>query len=41
MDWKEKIGTFKKIDVRGIQGKFFQGIKKQNMEKQGKERGEI
>lgn len=29
MDWKEKIGTFKKIDVRGIQGNFFQGIKKQ------------
>ena len=31
MDWKEKIGTFKKIDVRGIQGNFFQGIKKQAM----------
>ena len=31
MDWKDKIGTFKKIDVRGIQGNFFQGIKKQAM----------
>ena len=31
MDWKEKITTFKKIDVRGIQGNFFQGLKKQAM----------
>lgn len=31
MDWKNKINTFKQIDVRGIQGNFFQGIKKQAM----------
>ncbi len=31
MEWKEKIGSFKKIDVRGIQGNFFQGLKKQAM----------
>ena len=36
MEWKDKISTFKQIDVRGIQGNFFQGLKKQ-----GKERGEI
>ena len=29
MEWKDKIGSFKQIDVRGIQGNFFQGIKKQ------------
>ena len=29
MDWKDKIGSFKQIDVRGIQGNFFQGIKRQ------------
>ena len=29
MEWKNKIGTFKQIDVRGIQGNFFQGIKRQ------------
>ena len=29
MDWKNKIDTFKPIDVRGVQGNFFQGIKKQ------------
>ena len=65
-EWKDKTAEFKKIDVRGIQGNFFAGIKKQamqlpagqgmeigpstlfaayktikNMEKQGKERGEI
>lgn len=28
-EWKDKTDTFKKIDVRGIQGNFFQGIKKQ------------
>ena len=27
-DWKNKTTDFKKIDVRGIQGNFFQGIKK-------------
>ena len=32
MDWKDKIGTFKQIDVRGIQGNFFQGIKRQAMQ---------
>lgn len=31
IDWKEKTTTFKKIDVRGIQGNFFQGLKKQAM----------
>ena len=29
MEWKDKISTFKQIDVRGIQGNFFQGLKKQ------------
>jgi hypothetical protein len=28
-DWKNQTNTFKKIDVRGIQGNFFQGLKKQ------------
>lgn len=28
-NWKEKTEGFKKIDVRGIQGSFFQGIRKQ------------
>ena len=28
-EWKEKAESFKQIDVRGIQGNFFQGIKKQ------------
>ena len=31
-DWKERISEFKTIDVRGIQGNFFQGMKKQAME---------
>ena len=31
-DWKERISGFKTIDVRGIQGNFFQGMKKQAME---------
>ncbi len=31
-DWKDKISSFKTIDVRGIQGNFFQGLKKQAME---------
>ena len=29
-DWK--IDTFKKVDVRGVQGNFFQGLKKQAMQ---------
>lgn len=29
MEWKNKIGAFKTIDVRGIQGNFFQRLKKQ------------
>ena len=32
MEWKDKIGSFRQIDVRGIQGNFFQGIKKQAMQ---------
>ena len=32
MEWKDKIDSFKKIDVRGIQGNFFQGLKKQAMQ---------
>ena len=28
-DWKDKVAGFKKIDVRGVQGNFFQGIKNQ------------
>lgn len=28
-DWKDKIASFKKIDVRGVQGNFFPGLKKQ------------
>lgn len=31
-EWKDKTAAFKTIDVRGIQGNFFQGIKKQAME---------
>lgn len=31
-DWKERTSEFKTIDVRGIQGNFFQGLKKQAME---------
>ncbi len=30
-DWKDKTTEFKRIDVRGIQGNFFQGLKKQAM----------
>lgn len=30
-DWEDKTDGFKKIDVRGIQGNFFQGIKKHAM----------
>lgn len=29
MEWKDKTAGFKKIDVRGIQGNFFPGLKKQ------------
>ena len=29
MDWKDKTKEFKKMDVRGIQGNFFPGLKKQ------------
>lgn len=28
-DWKDKVAGFKKVDVRGISGDFFQGLKKQ------------
>ncbi len=31
-EWKEKAVAFKQIDVRGVQGIFFQGIKKQAMQ---------
>ncbi len=30
-DWKDKVTNFKKVDVRGIQGNFFPGLKKQAM----------
>lgn len=30
-DWKDKKAEFKTVDVRGIQGNFFQGLKKQAM----------
>ncbi len=29
MEWKDKTAGFETIDVRGIQGNFFQGLKKQ------------
>lgn len=32
MDWKDNTAGFKQIDVRGIQGNFFQGIKRQAMQ---------
>ncbi len=31
-DWKDKIGGFRRIDVRGVAGNFFAGLKKQAME---------
>ncbi len=31
-DWKDKAEGFKKIDVRGVQGNFFPGLKKQAMQ---------
>ncbi len=30
-DWKDKTASFKKVDVRGIQGNFFPGLKMQAM----------
>ena len=32
MERKDKISTFKQIDVRGVQGNFFHGLKKQAMQ---------
>ena len=31
MERRDKISTFRQIDVRGMQGNFFQGLKKQAM----------
>lgn len=31
-EWKHKVSEFKKIDVRGVSGNFFQGIKHQAMD---------
>lgn len=31
-EWKHKVSEFKKIDVRGVAGNFFQGIKRQAMD---------
>ena len=31
-NWKDKVSSFKQIDVRGIQGNFFLGLKKQAMD---------
>ncbi len=31
-EWKDQTADFKTIDVRGIQGNFFQGLKKQAMQ---------
>ncbi len=31
-EWKERAASFKRIDVRGVQGNFFQGIKHQAMQ---------
>jgi hypothetical protein len=31
-DWKDKTADFRQIDVRGVQGNFFQGIKRQAMQ---------
>ena len=27
-EWKDKVSEFKKIDVRGVAGNFFPGLKK-------------
>ena len=32
VDWKDKKESFRQIDVRGIQGNFFQGLKQQAMQ---------
>ena len=32
MEWKDRISTFRQIDVRGVQGNFFPGLKKQAMQ---------
>lgn len=32
IEWKNKISEFKKVDVRGVAGNFFPGLKKQAME---------
>ena len=37
IDWKDKTDTFKKVDVRGIAGNFFQGLKKQAMQLEWKQ----
>lgn len=29
IEWKDKVASFKKIDVRGIAGNFLDGLKKQ------------
>lgn len=31
-DWKDRTTSFRRLDVRGIQGNFFQGIKRQAMQ---------
>ena len=31
-DWKDKVTGFKKVDVRGVAGNFFPGLKKQAIE---------
>ena len=31
-DWKDKTAGFRKIDVRGVAGNFFPGLKKQAMD---------
>ena len=35
-DWKDKTVSFKKIDVRGVQGNFFPGLKMQAAKMAGK-----
>ena len=29
LEWKDKVASFKKVDVRGIAGNFLDGLKKQ------------
>lgn len=31
-DWKDRTSSFRRLDVRGIQGNFFQGFKRQAMQ---------